>query len=190
MKKFTKIEPSETIKVGGRYKREVVIKRFADEADLEHEFTTYGSEKKRSGAVIAVTTQGQIVTTYQFRAGPEKWMYDLPGGGIEDDEEPQEGVLRELEEETGYIPGGEVIYLGQKSGDAYTNGQWYYYLAFDCAEKVDSKLADPEELEQGAEVRLISIEDVLHNATHDLMTDPVAVLMAYEKLREIQRVKK
>jgi len=186
MKNFKRIEPTATYNVGGEYKRKVVVKRFETEDGKVHEFTTMLSEKSRSGGVIALTPTKQVVVTYQFRAGPERWMYELPGGAINEGEDPQKGVLRELEEETGY-KSDQVIFLGNSCRDAYTNKVWYYYLALDCIPSSEGHSRDEEEVMQGLETQLISIDQLIENAKKDQMTDPAAVLMAYDMLLELQR---
>jgi 8-oxo-dGTP pyrophosphatase MutT (NUDIX family) len=170
--------------VGMRFKREVVIKKFQTEDGRIHEFTTWSKEGTRAGAVIALTEDKQVIVVYQFRAGPERWMYDTPGGGIIEGEDPKDGVMRELREETGYEP-GYVESLGTSTRDSINNTTWYYFLATDCKLLPQGRDLDEEEKEQGAEVQLISIDEFLDNAKHDRMTDPAAVLMAYDKLKEI-----
>jgi ADP-ribose pyrophosphatase len=184
MKKFARIEPTTVHSVGDKYKRQAVIKTFRTEDGKMHEFTTWGKEGGRAGAVIAITPELQVVVVRQFRAGPERMMYDLPGGGINEGEDPQAGVLRELREETGYVP-GHIEFLGDSIRDAYVNGTWYYYLGTDCKLSEKGSEQDEEEYDQGAEVQLISIDELIENARQGNMTDPVAVLQAYETLKEM-----
>ncbi|HSX06900.1 MAG TPA: NUDIX hydrolase [Candidatus Saccharimonadia bacterium] len=184
-KKFTRIDTHDAQTFGNRYKRTYVLKRFTTEDGIEHEFTTIGKEGERAGAVLALTPDKKIVTVYQFRAGPERWMHDMPGGGIFSDEDPQLGVLRELKEETGYVP-GTVEFLGTSSRDAYLNITWFYYFAMDCVLSESGRELDAEENDQGAQVRLISIEEFIDNAMHDRMSDPHAVLMAYKRLMKLK----
>jgi len=183
MKQFTRIEPTTVQTVGLQYKRQVVIKNFRDDNGIVHEFTTMYSEGSRAGAVVALTPDNKVITTYQFRPGMERWLYELPGGGFKDDETNQEAAVRELREETGYRP-GHIEYLGESCGDAYNNVTFHYFLATDCVLDDNGSELDKEEEEQGAEVRLISIDELIANAKTAGMTDPRAVLMAYEKLKE------
>jgi len=57
-------------------------------------FTTVG--------VLALTDDGQIVLTRQFRPGPAAIVLDLPGGIVDPGEELLHAAARELREETGY----------------------------------------------------------------------------------------
>jgi ADP-ribose diphosphatase len=186
VKVFTRVEPTTVQTMGERFKREAVIKRFRTEDGLEHEFTTWMSEDARCCAIIAVTAAGQVITTYEFRAGPERWMYEIPGGKVEDGEEPQKAALRELKEETGYAPNSDQVwFLGESCRDGYCNATWYYFLATNCMLTIEGPKLDEAEQEQGVETRLVSIKDFLEYAKRDRMTDQAAVLMAYDKLKEI-----
>ncbi|MEO0510743.1 MAG: NUDIX hydrolase [Verrucomicrobiota bacterium] len=53
--------------------------------------------------VVARTVEGKIVLVRQFRWGSDELSWELPGGIIDEGEDPVEAGLRELKEETGYI---------------------------------------------------------------------------------------
>jgi ADP-ribose pyrophosphatase len=53
-------------------------------------------------AIAAFTEDNKMILTKQYRHPLRKLIYDLPAGGIEDGETPEQAALRELEEETGY----------------------------------------------------------------------------------------
>lgn len=53
-------------------------------------------------AIAAFTEDNKMILTRQYRHPLRKLIYDLPAGGIEDGETPEQAALRELEEETGY----------------------------------------------------------------------------------------
>jgi len=185
MKQFTRIG-TVVQEVGLKFKRQVVIKQYRTEDGREHEFTTFYREGIQCVAVIAVTTDGQVAVTHQFRSGHERWMYELPGGGMKEGEDFQTAALRELHEETGYVP-GKMEYLGESSWDAYCNATGHYYLATNCVISDDGDDLDHEESEQGATMRLISIDELIENAKQDRMSDPRAVLMAYDRLMELKQ---
>lgn len=182
---FQRIEPTTVHEVGSRFKKVAVVKTFRSDDGQIHEFTTWGKEGTRCGAVIAITRDKQVIVSYEFRAGPERWMQELPGGNFNDGEDLGQAAMRELKEETGYVS-DNVEYLGESSRDAYTNGKWHYYLATDCYLSKEGQNLDEEEVEQGLEVQFISIDQLIENARTDQMTDQVAVLMAYERLQEIK----
>lgn len=163
-------------------RRAVILKTFRQPDGNDHVFGTFLDEDARSGGVIALTKEHMVIIARQFRPGPERIMYEIPGGGIETGEDPQEGVMRELREETGYTS-SNITFLGTSCRDAYTNATWYYYLALDCEPTKGGQQLDEHEY---VEVVLLTIEEFLDKARTDQMTDPAAVLMAYEKLKKLQ----
>ena len=185
MKQFTRIEPTIVQEYGDKFKRVGVIKHFQTDDGLHHEFTTLGAEGYRSGGVIALTPDNKVVTSLQFRAGPERWLYELPAGGFNEGEDPQDAAMRELREETGYVS-DEVKFLGTSSRGGYNNETWYYYIARNCRLAESGRELDKEEADQGIEVRVISIDEFISHAKNDEMSDPHAVLMAYDLLKAIE----
>jgi len=52
--------------------------------------------------IIALTDDQQVVMVRQFRVGTRRTTLEIPGGGVELNEDPLDGGRRELREETGY----------------------------------------------------------------------------------------
>ncbi len=186
MKQFTRIEPTTIQTVGGKFKDTIVVKRYRTEDGLTHEFTTKGRENSHYGGVIALTTDKKVLCVYQFRAGPERWLYEIPGGKLHDGEDFQVGVLRELQEETGYVP-SKIEFLGESMRDSYSNSTWHFYLATECAPAPGGIKPDQTEIDQGAELKLITIDELIEHAKHDQLSDPHAVFLAYERLMELKQ---
>ncbi len=53
-------------------------------------------------AIIAIDAEDNVLLVRQFRQPAGKALLEIPAGGIEPGEEPEDSALRELEEETGY----------------------------------------------------------------------------------------
>lgn len=56
---------------------------------------------KNAAAVLAMDNDGSLIFVRQYRHAFGEMLLEIPAGVLEDGEEPEEGVLRELEEETG-----------------------------------------------------------------------------------------
>lgn len=163
MKQFTRVEPTTVQEVGVMFRREVVIKRFQTDDGLQHEFTTFFRDEDAAVSVVALTTDGQVVMVRQFRPGPEKWLYDFPGGDIQAGELFEQAARRELAEETGYAP-GELHYLGDCTESAYMNGRSAVFLATNCVYEASRYKLDQTERDQGAEVCVISLDELFRLA--------------------------
>ena len=53
--------------------------------------------------VVGRTVDGELVMVRQFRWGSDELSWELPGGIVDEGEDPVAAGLRELQEETGYI---------------------------------------------------------------------------------------
>lgn len=166
----------EAVKVGYKW---VTKKTFIDESGSEVEFTTWYKTGSKSAAVVAMTKEGSIVVAKQYRPGPEKILYELPGGGVEEGEDPAEAAARELSEETGYMSDEPLVEIGQNCADAYTNNTNHYFLAQNCYK------ASEQQLDNGEFVEVVELgsEELIGIAKTGLMSDAAAVLCAYDHLR-------
>jgi ADP-ribose pyrophosphatase len=61
-------------------------------------------EHSNAIAVIALDNQGNILLERQYRRAADKELLEIPAGGIEPGESPEEAVRREMQEETGLLP--------------------------------------------------------------------------------------
>lgn len=100
------------------------IKIFEDEVMLPsgHKIS-YIHFGKSNGSVmiIAKRNDGKILVQKEYSYPVDEWLYQLPGGGIEEDEDPASGAMRELQEEAGLRGGLEELgwfYYNNRRSDA------------------------------------------------------------------------
>lgn len=94
--------------------------------------------------VVAVTKSGEVVLIEQYRQGSEEITLEIPGGMIDEGEEPAAAAERELLEETGYTA-KRIISLGKTRPNPAINTNWmHHFLAVDC-EKTDETGFDEHE---------------------------------------------
>ena len=178
MQSWKRIDPTIVTKIDYH---NVVVKTFELPNGEITTRATFLGEGRRAAGVVAITKDNKVVVAKQFRPGPEKIMYEIPGGWVDDGEEPEAAARRELLEETGYSA-SEVTPLGIFGRDSAINGSWYYYLATGCERTHDQSL-DSDEF---VDIELVTIDDFLKNAKSGNMTDPFAVLGAYDELMKLK----
>jgi ADP-ribose pyrophosphatase len=70
----------------------------------ERETTRDVVEHDECVAIVAVDPEGRILLVNQYRYAVGKYLLEIPAGGIDGEETPEEAVIREMQEETGYKP--------------------------------------------------------------------------------------
>jgi ADP-ribose pyrophosphatase len=82
--------------------------------------------------IIPLTPEGDVVLVRQYRHGTRSMTLEIPGGLVEDQDEPEAAALRELREETGYTA-ASVLSLGYvHPNPAIQNNRCYTFLAESC----------------------------------------------------------
>jgi ADP-ribose pyrophosphatase len=127
-------------------------------------------------AVVAATRDGKMILTRQFRPGPRKVLYELPGGYIDDGEDVIQAAARELREETGYS--GSFQVAGKCYNDAYSEMVKWCVVATGATKEFDPR-PDPAEFIEVLAVEISQFRSVLKSGE---MTDADAGYMAMDFL--------
>jgi ADP-ribose pyrophosphatase len=85
-------------------------------------------------AVVAIDENDNIVLERQYRHAAGRELIELPAGGIDPGETPEEAVLREMREETGYLPRKVERLTSFYSAPGYSTEVLHLFLATDLVE--------------------------------------------------------
>lgn len=122
------------------YHKRIAVKKFQLPNGLEETF--FIDYDKDSVQILCITKEADVVLVNQFRPGTEEMSLELPGGGIEENEEALRAGLRELEEETGYT--GDATYLGSLPYSPYSTGRRHCVLVINGI-RISNQQLDPNE---------------------------------------------
>lgn len=120
--------------------------------------------------IIALTKANEIVLIKQFRHGTEEIILELPGGMIDEDEEPLAAARRELLEETGFSAENFILLGKSHPNPAIQNNTIFHFLAIDCEETAETSFDEHESVI----TKLVSLSETEKliadgNITHSLV---------------------
>ncbi len=100
-------------------------------------------EHKGAVCIVPVQDDGRVLLVRQFRKPAEALLLEVPAGGLEAGESPEECAARELMEECGFRPGSLVPIYQAFLAPGYSTELMYAFLARDL--KPEKLQADDDE---------------------------------------------
>lgn len=96
---------------------------------------------------VVITREHKIVLVEQYRHAGEDFFIEVPAGKKEGNETDEEGLIREVKEETGYSSLKKPIFLGEfMVNPATQNNKVKTYLILDAFKVYEQDLDDTEEI--------------------------------------------
>ncbi len=81
--------------------------------------------------VVALDEKDNVLLVRQYRSPVEKDLLEIPAGGIDNGEKPEEAVRREMQEETGFLPRRLVKLGGFYSAPGFCTEYLHVFLVTD-----------------------------------------------------------
>lgn len=101
---------------------------------------------KGSAVIVPVFADQTVALVRQYRHPADKYLYEIPAGTLEDDERPERGALRELEEEIG-VRAEKIEKLTEFwVSPGFLTEKMYLFLALELSE-TEQNLDDDEAIE-------------------------------------------
>jgi 8-oxo-dGTP pyrophosphatase MutT (NUDIX family) len=143
----------------------------------------YVVELPPSACALAITVDGKVILTKQYRHPIEEVILELPGGFMDEGEDPQTAIARELQEETGYSF-SSIEYVGKVAANpGVLNNYTHLFLAEGGTKTSGQNLDYNEEIE----IILLPVDEVkkmLRNNEFAQALHVCCMLYAFQKLDE------
>ena len=109
------------------------------------------------GALVFDTLRKQFVLARQFRPGTEGYFDEIVAGSVEENENPEQTIVREIEEETGYKT-DKCFFIGSfyMSPGSSTEKLFLYY----CEVSTKTKMGGGNN-EENEKIELIYINEIV-----------------------------
>jgi len=132
-----------------------------------------------SAVIVPVFADKTVALVKQYRHAAEKYLWEIPAGSLEKDENPEQGAARELEEEIG-VTAKTIEKLSEfYVSPGFLSEKMFVFLATDLTETVQNLEAD-ELIEIGRFSFEQAFEMIRKNEIEDAKT-MVGVILAGAK---------
>jgi ADP-ribose pyrophosphatase len=104
--------------------------------------TFYLRQEPDVAVCLPVTPDGRFVVLEEYRHGPGRSLFEVPGGTVDEGEDPLAAAARETLEESGYR--GQVTHLASTWISAYSTARKHIYLMRDATQETAPIVSDSE----------------------------------------------
>lgn len=160
-----------------------VVKLRLDTVQLPSGRTAKREVLEHNGAVsiLPVLPDGQIAMIKQWRTATGELLWEIPAGGLEEGEAPEECAKRELIEEIGYKVGKLTLLFQCYLAPGYSSEMMWGYMA----EDLELVGAQPEE-DENIELVIKPLEELLPLIDSGEIRDSktICALLSLHRLRQ------
>lgn len=106
-------------------------------------------------ATVVVVREGKVLMMWRHRFVIDRWVWELPGGYVDPDEDPAITAVREVEEETGWRPGPVEFLAAFQPMVSTIDSENLVYLA-----RGAERVGDPSDVNEAQQVAWIGLDEV------------------------------
>lgn len=154
-----------------------IVKLYVDDVIINDHNAKREVIKHPGGVCILGFINNKVILEKQYRYPYKEYVYELPAGKLEINEDPYNAALREFNEETGY-KASSLISLGQMYPTCgYSNEIIYLYLAKDLS-KSNNHLDEDEFID----LKLFKLEEIILMIEKGIIKDAKTICLIYKYL--------
>jgi len=109
----------------------------------------------RAATMVLVDDADRVLLLWRHRFVQDRWGWELPGGLVDEDEEPAEAAVRELEEETGYRAGRVEPLIAFQPRAGSVDGELFAFVGRD-----PERIGEPTEVNEVARLEWVPLASV------------------------------
>lgn len=126
-------------------------------------------ELQNGVGIIPVTHDNCVILTKQYRKPVDRFLYEIPAGKVEINEEPKESAIRELKEETGYSAQKFKYLLEFYTSPGFCNEKIHLFLAENLtegeAEQENDEFIESEKIHIDNLVKMVDRGEIIDGKT-------------------------
>lgn len=131
--------------------------------------------------ILPVTPDGKLVLLNEYRHACRQKLISLPGGNIEEGDNPFETAIKELKEETGYTSERLEFIQAVYADPPRTGRRWHFFIAHDAIQTTSQDLTEFEDIE----ILLISPDELISSLQNGSITNLPDIGLLYLGLHKL-----
>ena len=119
-------------------------------------FESHVAKLKAAAMLVLIDTEDRVLLMWRHRFVSDRWGWELPGGHVDEGDDPEDAALRELLEEVGYRP-KTLRHVTRFQPMVGMIDSWHDVFVGEGAEKI----AEPTETNEMARMEWVPLSSVM-----------------------------